>query len=314
MVNVFIVHSGNDSNYVKEELEPALCEKEGSPNEKSSANVLSLKSGVPNCFWKVEARNKIKQAQVVLVVIGSDANEESKNKTMGWEVKQAIKRNKQIYILNLGNYKIPKYLSSVDRFTKQENPVGKQLSIEEIKRHIENYSKGYYNVFSSEYEKMTQEEKLTYKEELLEQYKMFQKSSEDLVARRQSVNSFYISVNSAIVALIGVLMGVIGLPTKLYVLIFMCATGMILDFSWIGILESYGRLNAAKMKVITLIEQQLPVILYDVEWQVMSDKLNNKKYVSFTQSEKRIPRIFILIYAVAIIGLGAYFLFQFLLK
>ena len=147
---------------------------------------------------------------------------------------------------------------------------------------------------------------------LPDQYKMFQKSSEDLVARRQSVNSFYISVNSAMVALVGVVMGLVEMPAKIYVMVFMCIVGIILDISWINILESYGMLNSAKMKVIGLIEEQLPVLLYDAEWRVMSDKLNNKKYVSFTDSEKRIPKIFAFIYLTvitiaAVYGLVCYF-------
>ena len=80
------------------------------------------------------------------------------------------------------------------------------------------------------------------------------------------------------------------------------------DISWIGILDAYGTLNAAKMKVIHLIEEQLPVALYDVEWRVMSDKLNNKKYVSFTNREKRIPRIFACVYVCIILIIGIYLL------
>ncbi len=89
---------------------------------------------------------------------------------------------------------------------------------------------------------------------------------------------------------------------------FMCITGIILDISWIGILEAYGTLNAAKMKVIHLLEEQLPVALYDVEWRVMSDKLNNRKYVSFTDREKRIPIIFAFVYCSIIVIVAIYLL------
>ena len=115
-------------------------------------------------------------------------------------------------------------------------------------------------------------------------------------------------MNSALVALVGVVMGLVEMPTKVYVMAFMCITGIILDISWIGILDAYGTLNAAKMKVIHLIEEQLPVALYDVEWRVMSDKLNNKKYVSFTNREKRIPRIFACVYVCIILIIGIYLL------
>ena len=38
----------------------------------------------------------------------------------------------------------------------------------------------------------------------------------------------------------------------------------------------------------------------------MSDKLNNKKYVSFTRSEKRIPKIFACVYSIIIIAVIVY--------
>ena len=38
----------------------------------------------------------------------------------------------------------------------------------------------------------------------------------------------------------------------------------------------------------------------------MSDKLNNKKYVSFTSSEKRIPKLFAAVYSIIIIAIIVY--------
>ena len=135
---------------------------------------------------------------------------------------------------------------------------------------------------------------------------MFQKTSEDLVARRQNVNSFYLTVNSALTALVGIVLGVVGGSTKLIVVAFMCVAGMILDVSWINILGAYGTLNAAKLKVIRILEEQLPVTLYDAEWMIMSDKLNNKKYVSFTDSEKRIPKLFMALYVLILAGISVF--------
>ena len=63
------------------------------------------------------------------------------------------------------------------------------------------------------------------------------------------------------------------------------------------------------MKVIKLLEEQLPVMLYDAEWRIMSDKLNNKKYVSFTDSEKRIPKLFLCLYALILTGIIVFTLY-----
>ena len=41
----------------------------------------------------------------------------------------------------------------------------------------------------------------------------------------------------------------------------------------------------------------------------MSDKLNNKKYVSFTDSEKRIPKLFLCLYALILTGIIVFTLY-----
>ena len=314
MVNVFIVHSGKDYDYVKDTVEPFLMgleDENGKPaNRGGSANILTLESGENSSrnkdAWKKDARKLIKMAQVVIVVIGDDSTDFEKAQTMGWEIDQAVKFNKQIMILNPADFDIPSYLYKPDRFTQQNQPIAPQMELSQIKERIDNFARGYYNIFSSRYQRMDDDAKVSRKNELMDQYKLFQKSSEDLVARRQSVNSFYLSVNSALVALVGIVMGVVAMPAKLWVILFMSLTGIIMDISWINILDAYGTLNAAKMKVINLMEEQLPVALYDAEWRVMSDKLNNKRYVSFTDSEKRIPRIFAALHTVIIIGVAAY--------
>ena len=294
MVNVFIIHSGIDYEYVKEEMEPFLC------GQKGYANILTLESGKAGS-WKANARRVIKNAQAVIVVLGSDANAPSKVETMGWEVREALKYNKLIMIYNRADYPLPSFMIAKDRFTGQDCPVADQMTLEQIKLRIDNYGKGYYYIFSPEFDPLDTEARSKHKEEILEQYKMYQKTSEDLVARRQSVSSFYLTVNSALVALVGVILGIVEAPTNLFVILGMAVIGIILDISWINLLDAYGTLNAAKMKVIHMMETQLPIALYDTEWQVMSDKLNNKRYISFTNSEKRIPIIFSLIYALILI-------------
>lgn len=309
MVDVFIVHSGKDYDYIKKHVEPYLMgridENDNSMDGECNVNILTLTSGKKGS-WKRAAARQIKMAQAVIVVIGADASEGAKMETMGWEVKKAIRYNKQIMIVNLKDYEIPSYLVQPDRFTHQHQLVAKIQTLEEVKRHIDDFARGYYNIFSPQYNALGTEEKDARKSELLDQYKMFQKTSEDLVARRQSVNSFYISVNSVMVTLLGVVIGLVENQAKLYFMIFLCLTGIILDISWISILDAYGTLNAAKMKVINLLEKQLPVALYEVEWRVMSDKLNNKKYVSFTNSEKRIPKLFASIYIIILLTMLIY--------
>ena len=144
---------------------------------------------------------------------------------------------------------------------------------------------------------------------LLEQYKVFLQTSEDLVSRRQNVNNFYISINSALMAAFGIIWALNILPIyKFFTGILLSIVGIILSISWIKLLASYGDLNSSKMKIISYIEKQLPASLYDAEWAALSDKLNKRKYVSFTNSEKKVPLLFIIVYiCVSICGIAFLF-------
>lgn len=61
---------------------------------------------------------------------------------------------------------------------------------------IKRYDSGDYGLFNGSPSELNQDI-------ILEQYKLFLQTSEDLVSRRQNVNSFYISISSASVAVMG---------------------------------------------------------------------------------------------------------------
>ena len=63
-------------------------------------------------------------------------------------------------------------------------------------------------------------------------------------------------------------------------------------------LESYYINNQGKMKILSMIEKKLAASLYDAEWKAMKNKYSKKKYVSFTDSEKILPSIFLVFFGV----------------
>lgn len=319
MIDLFIIHSGSDSDYVLKKVVPALVNKEG--ERKGHTNVLLLGSeqykgkyaavketiNNPDNYevlftganWKKEAKKCIKKARAVLVIVGDDT--EKKKASVGFEVAYARKQGKLILMNCISSkVKIPSFLKEHDAFTGKVKTIAEPQALEQIRTRIDNFDLGNYNVFNdNSMIEMSYDKE--YISRLMEQYTMYQKTSEDLVARRQSVSSFYVTANSAFIAVSGMVMGLLDYPNNIFVIISMAVVGVILDVSWIKILDAYGALNAAKMKVISMIEQELPVRLYDTEWDVMSDKLNRKKYVSFTDSEKRIPKIFMCVYSLLLI-------------
>ncbi len=312
MVNIFIAHSGSDRekalkirNYFeqKETIDGEMLP--GKEFENRHANVLVLQG--TNSNWKKEAKKLISKAQIVLFVQGESS---ASSDNIKWEIETAVKMNKIVMVHQLDNYDFPEWLKKIDPFTGREVKASKVYSLEQIKNRIDSFDMGQYDIFSKNIDEMLEKERSETKKQLFDQYKMYQQTSETLVARRQSVNSFYISVNAALVTFLGAVAGFVEMPTKLIVLSAVAIAGFIIDISWLKILDAYGTLNSSKMKVINLIEQQLPLKLYDAEWEIMSDKLNSKKYVSFTDSEKRIPKIFSVLYVLVTLGSAAIYVLQ----
>ncbi len=279
-MNIFIVHSGadrTDADKIKKQIE-ANCSKQ--------ANVLILENG--GRFWKIEALKLIKKSQMVIFLVGKNSH---KSPNISWELKKAIKYNKYVVVHKLDPAnEISDVLYKKDSFSKRNYLNASEAGIATICKKISSYETGDYNIFNDTTENLN-------KEELLEQYKIFLQTSEDLVTRRQNVNSFYITINAALFTLFSVCISISdSFLSKIIIALLLLSIGIILDISWLKILEAYGILNGSKMKVISIIEKQLPASLYDSEWVVMSDKLNSKKYVSFTDNEKKIPKLFIALY------------------
>ena len=294
-MNVFVIHSNADKAVVGEYISriKRAC---------YSFNPLMLENG--GIFWKLDAAAKIKRSQMVIFVVGEKSHA---SPWIGWEIKTAIKHGKPIYTVFLDPENKPHAeLVVKDNFTAEPYRYDTAQTVEELTDLICKHEQGDYRIFNQDAEHLD-------KMMLFEQYKLFLKTSEDLVSRRQNVNSFYISINSALVTLFG---AVVVLSIDLYYKIILGAlcvlVGLVLSTSWIKTLVSYGNLNASKMTIIRSIEKSLPASLYDAEWQALSDKLNKSKYVSFTQNEARIPYIFIGFYAafaVMLLGLLALTIF-----
>lgn len=309
MKNVFVVHSGSDVNEIKKYIEDDINQL------KENANLLVLTGKYK--IWKPEALKLLKKANIVFFIIGKHSLDSDNIK---WEIKKAIKLNKIIIYYFLNNdyviwkeedgvrtyswkneeyhKKFDDFFQTKDKFTK-ENKQYEAIAIEDVNslyKKIDDYEKRDYNIINQSMESMDTNA-------LLEQYKTYLNTSEALVTRRQGVSNFYMTVNTAIVSIASIIIALgADLTIKLLIILFIALVGIIPCVSWFQILESYGRLNSSKMKVLSIIEKKLPASLFEPEAQIMSDKLHTKKYKSFTNIEKTIPLIFLILYSVIIIS------------
>lgn len=143
----------------------------------------------------------------------------------------------------------------------------------------------------------------TWHEKLFEQYKMMVQSSENLVARRQGVNTFFLTANGAFITAIGVLLKTSGMvQLKSIGVAAIALTGLILSIAWLTLLRSFGQLNTGKFAVINRLEKLLPASIYAAEWEALDRGQNPKIYKSFTERESWTPKVLAALYIVTIIA------------
>ena len=138
-----------------------------------------------------------------------------------------------------------------------------------------------------------------YKAHLLEQYKLYVEMADRVSARRQNANSFFLSVNTAIIALVSYVN--FGSKTTINFYWFTSLTGIVLCFIWYRLVRSYKDLNSAKFKVVHELEKELPVAPYDLEWEKVGKGKNPKLYLPFTHIERFIPWVFLMFHVLVFV-------------
>ncbi len=142
-----------------------------------------------------------------------------------------------------------------------------------------------------------------YHSHLIEQYKLYVQMADKISERRQSTNSFFLTVNTALIAFLGIVAepnvgsnpSVTANPPLPWALV-ISAAGVILCYSWYRLVRSYKGLNSGKFKVIHAIEAKLPASLYDAEWEAVGRGRDRKLYLPFTNIEPVIPWMFATLY------------------
>ena len=139
-----------------------------------------------------------------------------------------------------------------------------------------------------------------YNEHLLEQYKLYIEMADKVSERRQSANNYFLTVNSLLVSLFGVISG-FGIDIEQNIWwYFIPFAGLLVSITWVTLIRSYRQLNSGKFKVIHKLESQLPAALYCTEWKILEEG-RGKQYLPFTHVEQFVPLIFALLYILLMI-------------
>ena len=129
---------------------------------------------------------------------------------------------------------------------------------------------------------------------LLDQYKLYVEMADRISNRRATANSYFLSVNSAILAFVGYLTS----KDSTDYLWLLALAGVTLSYFWRALILSYKNLNTAKFLVIHAIEKRLPISPYDAEWEAMGRGKNPKLYRPISHIELGVPYVFIALHGV----------------
>lgn len=137
-----------------------------------------------------------------------------------------------------------------------------------------------------------------YQNHLFEQYKLFVESVEKTSDRRQAANNYFITINTALLPIIGLSFQVKIFDSAFWLKSLLSFLGLLISIIFWFLIRSYKQLNTGKLSVIHEIEKQLPLALYKHEWDVLDNGKDWNKYYPFSHIELFIPAIFGLIYLV----------------
>jgi hypothetical protein len=136
----------------------------------------------------------------------------------------------------------------------------------------------------------------------LEQYKLYVEMADRVSNRRSSLNNFYLTLNTAALA---VLANTLINSSKTLILT-ISILGFFISILWSQKISSYKNLNKVKFGIINEIEDKLPIKPYKYEWNILKLELATKSHNQITDLEQNLPHIFAFTY----LGIFLYLIFK----
>ncbi len=129
-----------------------------------------------------------------------------------------------------------------------------------------------------------------YEATVIEQWKTCVETANGITEKRNTANSIFITVNTALFAVITFSLE--------YRSILLSAVGIFICVLWLRLLNNYRILNEVKYDIINEMEELLPLSPFKTEWARLQ---KGGKYTGLTKLEKALPIVFIVLYGLAIL-------------
>ncbi|MFD5826340.1 hypothetical protein [Lentzea sp. NPDC060358] len=135
-----------------------------------------------------------------------------------------------------------------------------------------------------------------YRAAIMEQYKLYVEMADRISARRALANTFFLTLNTAVIASYVALAGrgdAVQQPLPLMTLLLACVQCVV----WYWTLRSYRQLSSAKFRVVGALEEQLPASPYwRAEWTALGQGRDKSLYWPLSRLEQWVPPVFALFY------------------
>jgi hypothetical protein len=226
-----------------------------------SENSIALQQEIEHSDnWKIVVEKKMQESDFIVFAIGKDTFE---SEQIRWEYAKAKILNKQIvgYKLSTASKESILFCQGFQVFDKAEHCV---------------------KFLSKTYD---DDRKLKF-----EQYKMMVSSTEKVTESRMKVNNLFFTITSSILSVGFVLGKTFGFTAGATIgMIVLTALSLFVSYLWEKLIDSYGKLNTGKFKVIDKIEKQLRTNMFDDEWKILTEEI---KYEPNTRTETRVIKYF----------------------
>lgn len=134
-----------------------------------------------------------------------------------------------------------------------------------------------------------------YKDHFFEQYKIFVESVNYTSDLKLKINTFFLTVNTALVTAIGISFSKQPMNSSIWHTILPIA-GILISIIWWGVTSSYKQRNVAKLHIIHCLEEQLPLALYKTEWKLMDENYATPFQKFIFKIDLFIPYVFLFSY------------------
>ena len=142
-----------------------------------------------------------------------------------------------------------------------------------------------------------------YRAHTLELFRDYVSGAEAISTKRQTTNAFFLALNSAIIGFVGYVQTSTLVASDAVWFSLVSVAGAVLSYLWYRMVRSYRSINSAKFEIISEVEKNFPLRLYEAEWELVGRGRNPARHLPFTRVEIAVPWVFFALHGSVVLQL-----------